>query len=72
MSKSITQMSIDEIFQNISKSSIDFTKDIFDKPDNENWGDYIQYSLIKDDRYAFIGLLMIGVSLFTASLSKNL
>lgn len=71
MSKNITQMSIDEIFQNISKSTIDFTKDIFDKPKDENWGDYLQYSLVKDDRYAFIGMLMIGVSLIVTSLSPK-
>lgn len=71
MNKSITDMSIGEILTLTSKSSIDFTQDLFNKPHNISFLNHFQYSLIKDDRYAFIGLLLIGISTYGYLVNKK-
>lgn len=68
--KKITDMTINEIFTNISKSCVDFTFDVFNKPKNIGTMTHIQYSLVKDDRYAFIGLFLMGISAY-GFISKN-
>jgi hypothetical protein len=57
-------MSINQILKNVSNSTIGFTQDIFEKPKNISWDKHIQYSLVKEDRYTYIGIFMIMVSAY--------
>lgn len=60
---SIKNMSLADINKNISKSVIDVLDDLFIKPDDVTWLKYIPMILYKEQRYAYIGILLIFVAL---------
>ena len=55
----IYNFSIKQINENISKSTIGFLDDLFIKPENNNWIEYIQIILLKEERYVYLGFLLI-------------
>ena len=55
----IYNFSIKQINENISNSTIGFLDDIFIKPENNNWIEYLQIILLKEDRYVYFGFLLI-------------
>ena len=55
----IYNLSIKQINENISKSVIGFLDDLFIKPENNDWINYIQIILLKEDRYVYFGFILI-------------
>jgi len=59
-----TNLSIQQINANISKSVIELMDDLFMKPESESWIDYIKEIMQKDDRYSYIGILLILIAVY--------
>jgi len=55
--------SLSDINKNISKTCIGIMNDLLNKPDNIVWYEYIQIVIKKDDRYAYLGIIFIIISL---------
>ena len=55
----IYNFSINEINKKISKSTVEFLDDLFVKPENENWIEYLQVILLKNERYVYFGFILI-------------
>jgi hypothetical protein len=53
-----------EINQNLSSNVLGFFDDLFVKPPDETWNDYIPMILAKDDRYNYIGVFLLLVAFF--------
>jgi len=53
-----------EINQNLSFNVLGFFDDLFIKPSNEFWTDYLPIILAKDDRYNYIGVFLLLVAFF--------
>jgi len=64
ITSSISNLSLSEINANISKSCIGILDDIFDKPKSTTWGEYVQIILKKDQRYTYIGFLLIFIAFY--------
>jgi hypothetical protein len=60
----IYNFSIKQINENISKSTIGFLDDLFIKPENNNWIEYLQIILLKEERYVYFGFLLIMFVVF--------
>lgn len=52
-----------EINDNISLNFMGFMDDIFNKPDDENWINYLKIILNKDDRYSYFAILLFLIAL---------
>lgn len=61
---SIKDMSISNINQNVASSIMGIIEDLFNKPDDIPWTQYIPYIFSKDQRYAFIGVLFIFIAIY--------
>lgn len=70
ITSSIRNLSLSEINANISKSCIGILDDIFDKPKSTTWGEYIQIILKKDQRYTYIGFLLIFIAFYILLVSN--
>lgn len=53
-----------EINENLSYNVLGFFDDLFLKPSNEAWNDYIPMILSKDDRYNYLGVFLLLVAFF--------
>ena len=60
----IYNFSINDINKNISKSTVEFLDDLFVKPENENWIEYLQVILLKNERYMYFGFILIMFVIF--------
>jgi len=60
----IYNFSINEINKKISKSAVEFLDDLFVKPENENWIEYLQVILLKNERYVYFGFILIMFVIF--------
>jgi hypothetical protein len=60
----IYNFSIKQINENISNSTIGFLDDLFIKPENNNWIEYLQIILLKEERYVYLGFLLIMFVIF--------
>lgn len=60
----IYNFSISEINKRISKSVIGFLNDIFVKPEKYNWVEYLQLILLEEERYVYLGFLLIMFVIF--------
>ena len=61
---SISNLSIKDIITNISDSVIGILDDLFLKPENINWKDYISIILKKNQRYTYIGVLFLIIAFY--------
>lgn len=52
-----------EINENLSLNFIGFIDDIFNKPDDDNWINYLTVILNKDDRYTYFAIFLFLVAL---------
>ena len=59
-----TNLSIQQINANISKSVIELMDDLFKKPESKSWIEYIKEIMQKDDRYSYIGILLILIAVY--------
>lgn len=60
---SIKYKTLQEINENISNSIIGIIDDLFKKPETTGWGVYIIEIFTKEQRYAYIGILLIIISI---------
>lgn len=61
---SISNLTLKEINTNVSDSFIGFVDDLFVKPKDVPWKYYLPKILEKDQRYAYLGILLILISLY--------
>lgn len=61
---SIANLSLKQINKNISDSFLGIVDDIYKKPKDINWKDYFPKILEKDQRYAYLGVLLVLISLY--------
>lgn len=62
---SIKNLSINNINQNVSSSFIGLMDDLFMKPKDKPWREYIVEIFSKDQRYTYIGILFILIAIYT-------
>lgn len=60
---SIQNLSIHEINSAISSSVIEFFDDLFVKPIDISWSDYLQLIIQKNSRYTYFGILFLIIAL---------
>jgi len=60
----ISSLTINDINKNVSSSTIGFLDDMFKKPENTLWGDYLQEIIQKEQRFAYLGVLLILIALY--------
>jgi hypothetical protein len=63
-SSSISYMSIKDINSNISSSTIGLIDDLVKKPKDTRWSDYLQEIIQKDQRYTYLGVLLIMIAVY--------
>lgn len=56
--------SFSQINKNISITFMELLDDLFNKPDTENWNNYISIILLKDNRYNYLAVLLFFVALY--------
>ncbi len=61
---SIRNLTLDNILKNMAMAPINLFTDLFNKSENISWLDYIPLIIQRDQRYAYIGLLIIFITLF--------
>ena len=68
---SISDLTLKEILKGISNSFTGFLDDLFTKPQNVGWLNYIIFLFQKDQRYAYFGIILIFISIYMMLISKN-
>ena len=63
-SNSIKNLSLNDINQNVSSSFIGLIDDLFTKPKETPWKEYIVEIFNKDQRYTYIGILFILIAVY--------
>jgi hypothetical protein len=61
---SIFNLTIKQINKNVSSSFIGFFNDLFAKPKDMPWRIYVPMILQKDQRYTYIGVLLIVIAIY--------
>ena len=61
---SIQNLTLSQVTTNVSTSFTGFLDDLFIKDDNTSWKEHLIEISTKDQRYAYLGVLLICVSLF--------
>lgn len=61
---SIQNQSLGQLNKNISQSVIGLLDDIFKKPDDIPWKHYLPMIIQKEQRYTYIGILLVFISIF--------
>ena len=64
MTNSIQNLSLYDINKNITSSCVGLLDDVLNKPYDIGWIEYIQIIFKKNQRYAYIGILLIIIALF--------
>lgn len=67
----IQNITIKKIGENISISVIGFLDDLFIKPSDVSWSNYILVIAKKENRYAYFGILFIIIGILMWILQKN-
>lgn len=67
---SIQNVTIKKIGENISISVVGFLDDLFIKPSEISWSNYLLVIIKKEDRYAYFGILFIMLGLIMWLLKK--
>jgi hypothetical protein len=62
--KSIKTQTLEEIITGVSDACIGISRDLFLKPDNTGWVEYGGVIIYKDNRYAYLGVLLIFIVLY--------
>lgn len=61
---SIANLSLNQINKNVSFSVIGFLDDLFLKPKDISWKDYLIEIIQKEQRYTYIGVLFILIAIY--------
>jgi hypothetical protein len=70
ITNSIQNLSLSDINKNITNSCVGLLDDALNKPSDIHWFQYIQIILKKDQRYAYIGIVLIIIALFILILTN--
>mgnify|MGYP006889568261 CR=1 FL=1 len=62
--KSIKNQTLEEIMTGVSDACIGLSRDLFLKPDNTTWLEYLSVILTKDSRYTYLGVMLIFIVLY--------
>ena len=68
---SIANLNLRDISKNISSSFIGILDDIFNKPEDIKWIDYIFFIFQKDQRYAYIGIVLLMIAFYMMIIRDN-
>jgi hypothetical protein len=60
-----------EYLTKISSSFIGFFNELFIKPDNISWLDYLQTIIKKDQRYYYMGIFLIALAILISLLQQS-
>jgi hypothetical protein len=63
-SNSIKEMSLQDINNKIASSVIGLFDDLYMKPENMTWKEYLPIILQKEERYTYIGILLIFIGVY--------
>lgn len=63
---SIKDLTINQIIQNLSDSIIGLLNDLFLKPSETKWTTYLSEIFQKNDRYVYVGILMVVFALLVS------
>lgn len=61
----IKYQSFESIHSKISESIIGISTELFEKPQNDTWIKHIVNIFLKDERYSYIGLLLIIIAIIS-------
>jgi hypothetical protein len=61
---SIANLNLRDVSKNISSSFIGISEDLFNKPKDVKWVDYIFLIFQKDQRYAYIGVVLLMIAFY--------
>ena len=61
---SIANLSLNQINKNVSLSVIGFLDDLFSKPKDISWKDYLIEIIQNEQRYTYIGVLFIPIAIY--------
>jgi hypothetical protein len=61
---SIADMSLNSLNTNLSSSFIGFMDDLFIKPNDIPWTQYLPLIIQKEQRYAYLGIFLIFIALY--------
>lgn len=61
---SIQDQTLSQLNKNIAQSVVGFLDDLFNKPDDIPWKHYLPMIFQKDQRYTYLGVLLVFVSIF--------
>lgn len=53
-----------DINKGVSETFIGIFDDLFNKPNDENWGDYLKMITAKDDRFRYLIVLLFFIALY--------
>ncbi len=62
--------SLEVVGRRMADSVLGVMDDIYNKPKTENWKDYLATTILKDDRYAYIGMLCILITIYILLVKK--
>jgi len=68
---SIANLNLRDISKNISSSFIGILDDLFNKPEDIKWIDYIFFIFQKDQRYAYIGIVLLMIAFYMMIIRDN-
>jgi hypothetical protein len=67
----VPKMTIQELIEDMSKSLLSLIDELYEKPDNESWSNYLQEILTKDRRMTYLGTLFVILSVFIMFINNN-
>lgn len=62
--QSIRYMTLQEILTNTSDAMMGIISDLTNKPKETNWGEYLGVTLTKDNRYTYIGIVLVFFAIY--------
>lgn len=62
--KSIKTQTLEEIMTGVSDTCVGLSRDLFLKPENTDWVEYGSVIVYKDNRYTYLGVLLIFIVLY--------
>lgn len=68
---SIANLNLRDISKNISSSFTGIFDDLFNKPEDTKWVDYLFLIFQKDQRYAYIGVVLLMIAFYMMMFSGN-
>jgi hypothetical protein len=62
--RGLKDMKIEEIMTSMSDACVGISRDIYNKPENTSWVEYLSIIVLKNGRYKYVGLMIIFLVLY--------